>query len=248
MRLVCNGSAWRSRLFLWLSLGFFVRAQSHERFTGFSSFVVPLGCRRSGKLQSFFSDAIAPNTFLRKLPLTTNREQLCQAKHLADAIYLVRIPHRMGHSIHSNVRPGFHPCRRKAPHPRTDSSWPQREGSQVAPGQLRPNNRAEPYCLWSPLCLTAKIPVTGAEGRALLRSNLSAVPGANSEWGGTRPPSAIRDWHQASNRLTCVPPQRLRVYTLYALLFLLLFRSGLRDNPALGVGLPLAQHVPEDRG
>jgi len=29
-----------------------------------------LGCRRYGKLQSFFSDAIAPNSFLRKVPLT----------------------------------------------------------------------------------------------------------------------------------------------------------------------------------
>jgi hypothetical protein len=35
-----------------------------------SLFGLRLGCRRYGKLQSFFSDAIAPNTFLRKVPLT----------------------------------------------------------------------------------------------------------------------------------------------------------------------------------
>src|SRR5262249_32646002 len=91
------------------------------------------------------------------------------------------------------------------PHPRTDSSWPQREGSRVAPGQLRSNNRAEAYFLVTPLCFirfnspfgATTMPLAWAEGRALLRSNLSAVPGANIEWGGTRPPSAIRDWHQS---------------------------------------------------
>jgi hypothetical protein len=46
------------------------------------SFVIRLGCRRYGKLRSFFSDAIAPNTFLLEVPLTTNREQLCQARCL----------------------------------------------------------------------------------------------------------------------------------------------------------------------
>jgi hypothetical protein len=45
---------------------------------------------------------------------------------------------------------------------------------------------------------TATIPWTWAEDRALLGSNPSAVPGANTEWGGTRPPSSIRDWHQGA--------------------------------------------------
>src|SRR5215510_13191314 len=120
--------------------------------------------------------------------------------------YLVRIPRRQGHSIHSDVLAGFHHRWRKPPHPRTDSSWPPREGSQVAARQLRSNNRAEAWLLFSPLCSVPfhspcgapTIPRTWAEGRALLRSNLSAVPGANTEWGGTRPPSAIRDWHQGA--------------------------------------------------
>jgi len=38
--------------------------------------------------------------------------------------------------------------------------------------------------------------MTWAEDRALLGSNPSADPGANTEWGGTTPPSLIRDWHQ----------------------------------------------------
>jgi hypothetical protein len=32
--------------------------------------LIRLGCRRCGKLQSFFSEAIAPKTFLRMVPLT----------------------------------------------------------------------------------------------------------------------------------------------------------------------------------
>jgi hypothetical protein len=32
--------------------------------------LIRLGCRRRGKLQSFFSKAIAPKTFLREVPLT----------------------------------------------------------------------------------------------------------------------------------------------------------------------------------
>ncbi len=32
--------------------------------------LIRLGCRRYGKLRSFFSSAIAPNTFLREVPLT----------------------------------------------------------------------------------------------------------------------------------------------------------------------------------
>lgn len=38
--------------------------------------VSQFGCRRCGKLRSFFSCAIAPKTFLRELPLTLH-ERLC---------------------------------------------------------------------------------------------------------------------------------------------------------------------------
>src|SRR5262249_49762290 len=90
------------------------------------------------------------------------------------------------------------------------------------------------------------IPRTWAEGRALLRSNPSAVPGANTEWGGTRPPSSIRDWHQSAKS----PHLRLPLTCLHfnALLLLPFVRSCPRGRPALGVGLPLGQHVPDDRG
>src|SRR5262249_23502304 len=170
--------------------------------------------------------------------------------------YLVRIPRRQGHSIHSDVLAGFPHRWRKPPHPRTDSTCPPREGSRVAARQLRSNNRAEAWLLSSPLCSVPfdspfgaqTIPRTWAEDRALLRSNLSAVPGANTEWGGTMPPSAIRDWHPSAKscRLRCSPA--LAPAALCTLLFLPFFRSRRRDRPALGVGLPLAQHVPEDRG
>ena len=121
-------------------------------------------------------------------------------------IYLVRIPHREGHSIHSSVLLAsalVGPGRRIQD---LISSWPQREGSQAASRQLRSNNRAAashpqyPLCFIrfdSPSSLTT-IPLTWAEDRALLGSNPSAVPGANTEWGGTRPPSAIRDWHPSA--------------------------------------------------
>src|SRR5262249_58306537 len=93
-----------------------------------------------------------------------------------------------------------------------------------------------------------KMPAAGAEGGAGLRSTPSAVPGAKTEWGGTMPPAAIRDWHQSANpswRPSPAAPPRLFPY---ALLLLPCFRPRLPDGPALGVGHPLAQHVPDDRG
>jgi hypothetical protein len=48
--------------------------------------------------------AIAPNTFLREVPLTlivSSSASLWQTR-----IYLVRIPHRLGHSIQGNVLVG----------------------------------------------------------------------------------------------------------------------------------------------
>ena len=63
---------------------------------------------------------------------------------------------------------------------------------------------SSPLCfvrLASPFAATT-MPLAWAEGRALLRSNPSAVPGANTEWGGTMPPSAIRDWHQSAKSFT----------------------------------------------
>src|SRR6516162_8050978 len=131
-------------------------------------------------------------------------------------IYLVRIPHRQGHSIQSVVLLAsalVGPGRRIQD---LISSWPQREGSQAASRQLRSNNRTaashQQYPLFfirfdSPSSLTT-IPLTWAEGRATVGTDLSAVPGANTEWGGTMPPSSIRDWHQSakSSWLRSSPP------------------------------------------
>ena len=72
-------------------------------FVLLSLFGIRLGCRRSGKLQSFFADAIAPNTFLRKVPPTILVSGSTRQRTRADATYLVRIPHRQRHSTQSDV-------------------------------------------------------------------------------------------------------------------------------------------------
>ena len=162
-----------------------------------------LSSLRCGKLQSFFSDAIAPNTFLREVLPTGAVSSSAGASASADADLS---------SANSSPSGPLHPMRRAAglghcwprpPHPGLLSSWPKREGSQAATRQLGSNNRTALWFFQSPLCPvryaspcgTPTIPLAWAEGRALLRSNLSAVPGANTEGGGTMPPSAIRDWH-----------------------------------------------------
>jgi len=44
-----------------------------------------------------------------------------------------------------------------------------------------------------------QFPLTWAEDKATVGTDLSADPGAKTEWGGTMPPSVIRDWHNALN-------------------------------------------------
>ena len=58
---------------------------------------VQLSCRRCGKLRSFLSSAIAPDTFLREVPLAVVVSSSAEA--LQTRTYLVRIPRRKGHSI-----------------------------------------------------------------------------------------------------------------------------------------------------
>ena len=57
-----SGSAWANRLSLSVGHG---HIAGRRRRPGFER---RLGCRRRGKLQSFLSSAIAPNTFLRRVP------------------------------------------------------------------------------------------------------------------------------------------------------------------------------------
>ena len=89
---------------------------------------VQLSCRRCGKLRSFLSSAIAPNTFLRQAPLTVVVSS--SAWWLQMRRYLVRIPHRKGHSNHRAVRSAR--AGLQSPHLRMHSSWPNREGSRSA--------------------------------------------------------------------------------------------------------------------
>jgi hypothetical protein len=53
---------------------------------------IQFSCRRCGKLRSFLSSAIAPDTFLREVPLAVVVSSSAEA--LQTRIYLVRIPRR----------------------------------------------------------------------------------------------------------------------------------------------------------
>jgi hypothetical protein len=128
----------------------------------------------------------------------SGREQLCRFSVLADADV----------SGANSSPPGpLHPKRRAAsrghcwprpPHPRSASSWPQREGSQLANGNSdRTTGRilVPSPPLWfvqfdNPFGAPT-ITLTWAEGRATAGTDLSAVPGAKTEWGGTRPPHSV---------------------------------------------------------
>jgi len=181
--------------------------------SGLVSVVVATGsCNRS------FQTAIAPNSFLRKVPPTIIVSSSARFCDPADADVSGANSSPPGPLQPERRAAGLGRCWPRPPHPRSEPSWPQREGSRVARGQLRSNNRAEARSLITPLCfvrfdgrlVAATIPLTWAEGRALLRSNPSAVPGANTEWGGTRPPSAIRDWHQGAKPPGLRPPAAAR--------------------------------------
>jgi len=184
------------------------------------------GCRapsrlsslRYGKSQSFFSGAIAPNTFLREVPPTSAVSSSAGAEAPADADLSSANSSPPGPLQPEHRAADTGPCEPGPPHPGHISSWPKREGSQATLRQLRSNNRSAAWSVLSPLCCVRFdspfgapiIPLAWAEGRALLRSNPSAVPGANAEWGGTMPPSAIRDWHPSAKP----SPRRPLAYSL----------------------------------
>jgi hypothetical protein len=95
---------------------------------GLLFFMIRLGCRRRGKLQSFFADAIAPETFLREVLLTVYREELCLAWLdrrgfiWCEFLAVRATPFRAS----CGLTPSF---LAEVPHPRSSSSWPKREGS-----------------------------------------------------------------------------------------------------------------------
>src|SRR5262245_27751950 len=112
--------------------------------------------------------------------------------------YLVRIPHRKGHSIQSIVLlastiagPGRHiqVTSRVGPNGR-DLKLPRGNSDRTT---------GPPLGLFNLLSVLSDPPAPAGEYNTfVLGSNLSAVPGAKTEWGGTMPPSAIRDWHQCA--------------------------------------------------
>ena len=54
-----------------------------------SGFGLRLGCRRYGKLRSFFADAIAPNSFLRKVPLTITVSSAARSRIRAELLTVI---------------------------------------------------------------------------------------------------------------------------------------------------------------
>ena len=102
---------------------------------------IRLGRRRGGKLRSFFASAIAPETFLRKVPLTFTVSDSAWSWQML--IYLVRIPRCKGHSIHRNVLAG-----RSRHIYGVSTSCPKQEGSRSARAdrieQPSPNRRCVP--------------------------------------------------------------------------------------------------------
>jgi hypothetical protein len=162
---------------------------------------------RCGKLQSFFSKAIAPNTFLREVPLT--RAVSSSAMGRQTRTYLVRIPRRKDHSIQSIVRLAWRSLA-GAPHPRSDLELAPTGGISSCMA-TRIEQPAESLLVVPPSCLRrfrkVLVPCYNCTrpGRGIglcCGSNPSAVPGAKTEWGGTRPPSSIRDWQQSAKSVS----------------------------------------------
>ncbi len=58
--------------------------------------------------------------------------------------------------------------------------------------------------------------MTGAEDRATVRTDLSADSGAKTEWGGTMPPSSIRDWQESDKSAGAQHRSRRCGLTLYS--------------------------------
>jgi hypothetical protein len=143
-----NGSAGRKACILRVrcsrsSLRFFAVS-----FSGFVSVVVATGsCNRS------FQRRLLPTHSFARYRSRESRVVLPDKLTRADADVS---------SANSSPQGPLHPERRAAgfghrwpqpSHPRSATSWPQREGSQVATGQLRSNNRGESSLLMTPLCL-----------------------------------------------------------------------------------------------
>ena len=128
---ISPGFSWFSRT---PNVGRFYGYITHTGFwLGFVllGFCIRLGCRRHGKLRSFLSNAIAPKSFLRKVPLAFTASSSAVILGAADAD---------GSGANSSPSGPLYPGRRAAdasrftlnsPHPRSPTSWPKREGSQV---------------------------------------------------------------------------------------------------------------------
>ena len=117
--------------------------------------------------------------------------------------YLVRIPHRKGHSNQRDVLlasaiadPGrrIQGPNRVGPNGR-DLELPEGNSDRTTGPKFGSTSLLSGLSGSTTTAGRLQYPLTWAEGRATVRTDLSTIPGANTEWGGTMPPSAIRDWH-----------------------------------------------------
>ncbi len=79
---------------------------------------------------------------------------------------------------------------------RAESIFAERDRKLAEARERRKANRPAQRPLAGLTGLPTTTP-TGAEDRATLGTDPSADSGAKTEWGGTTPPSAIRDWHSS---------------------------------------------------
>ena len=182
--------------------------------SGLVSVVVAAGsCNRS------FQTAIAPNSFLRKVPPTIIVSSSARFCDPADADVSGANSSPPGPLQPERRAAGLGRCWPRPPHPRSEPSWPQREGSRVARGQLRSNNRAEARSLITPLCCVRFdspfgapiMPLAWAEGRALLWEATRAPSQGPSPHGAARcRPLPFGIGTKALNRPACAPPAAAR--------------------------------------
>ena len=98
------------------------------RFVGGHFCLVQLSCRRCGKLRSFLSSAIAPDTFLREVPLAvvvSSSAWCCRRVYIWCEFLAVR-------ATPSKMLVRLTRVEHESPHLRLHSSWPKREGSRSA--------------------------------------------------------------------------------------------------------------------
>jgi hypothetical protein len=150
-----------------------------------------LGCRRYGKSQSFLSDAIAPNSFLRKVPPTCIVSSSARSRDRADADVSGANSSPPGPLQPERRAAGLGQCWPRPPHPRTESSGPPTGGISSCPRATPIEQPGRSLLPHPPLCfirlgglfLATTVTPTWAGGRALLAKQPQRRPGGRHRTG-----------------------------------------------------------------